>query len=49
MGTACASESDSTPLRLRLRVLAVQGYLTYKKMHPLRPYRRPMPRVLGGS
>ena len=32
----------------------VQGYLTYKKMHFPRtlgmgPYRRPMPRVLGGS
>ena len=27
----------------------VQGYLTYKKMHPLGHHRRPMPRVLGGS
>ena len=26
----------------------VQGYLTYKKMQPLGPYRRPMPKVLGG-
>ena len=26
----------------------VQGYLTYKKT-PLGPYRRPIPRVLGGS
>jgi len=27
----------------------LQGYLTYKKMHPLGPYRRPVPGVLGGS
>ena len=27
----------------------VQGYLTYTKIHPLGPYRRPMSRVLGGS
>ena len=27
----------------------VQGYLTDKQTHPLGPYRRPMPRVLGGS
>ena len=25
-----------------------QGYLTYKKTHPLGPYRKPMPRVTGG-
>jgi len=24
-------------------------YLTHKQMHPLGPYHRPMPRVLGGS
>ena len=28
---------------------SVQGYLLYKKTHPLGPYRRPMPRALGGS
>ena len=28
---------------------ALQGYLAYKKSHPLGPYRRPMPRVLGWS
>ena len=28
---------------------AVQGYLFYKKKNPIGPYRRPMPRVLGGS
>ena len=27
----------------------VQGYLAYKKTHPLGPYCRPMPRVLGKS
>ena len=27
----------------------LQGYLAYKKMHPLGPYRRPRPRVIGGS
>ena len=26
----------------------LQGYLTYKKCSPLGPYRRPVPRVLGG-
>ena len=29
-------------------VWGLQGYLTYKKT-PLGPYRRPMPRVVGGS
>jgi hypothetical protein len=28
---------------------AVQGYLAHKNPPPLRTYRRPMPRVLGGS
>ena len=27
----------------------VQGYLAHKKRTSLGPYRRPMPRVLGGS
>ena len=28
----------------------IRHYLTYKKLHPpLGPYRRPLPRVLGGS
>ena len=27
----------------------LQGYLTCKKTHPVGPYRRPMPEVLGGS
>jgi len=27
----------------------VQGYLAHKTPPPLGPYRRPMPRVLGGS
>ena len=27
----------------------LQGYLTYKKCTPLGPYRRRMPRVIGGS
>ena len=30
-------------------VKRVQGYLACKKTPPLGPYRRPMPRVLGGS
>ena len=29
-------------------VQSVEGYLTYKETHPLGPYRRPMPSVLGG-
>ena len=28
---------------------SLQGYLTHKKRTPLGPYRRPMPKVLGGS
>ena len=28
--------------------LDIQGYLAHKKTHPLGPYRRPMPSVLGG-
>ena len=27
----------------------IQGYLTYEETHPLGLYRRPTPRVLGGS
>ena len=27
----------------------VEGYLAHKKTHPLGPYRRTMPRVIGGS
>ena len=27
----------------------LQGYLAYTTPHPAGPYRRPMPRVLGGS
>ena len=27
----------------------IEGYLTDKKCTPIRPYRRPMPRVVGGS
>jgi hypothetical protein len=30
-------------------LLSLQGYLTQKETPPLGPYRRPMPRVLGGS
>jgi hypothetical protein len=30
-------------------IKALQGYLTYKNPPPLGPYRRPMPKVLGGS
>ena len=28
---------------------SLQGYLTYKKMNPLGPYRRPVSRVLRDS
>ena len=49
------SRPDSS-LGFRLKALRIfpvlnplQGYLTYKKTHPLGPHRRPTPRVLGGS
>jgi hypothetical protein len=45
--------SASTKLALNHRRLhhfsCPQGYLTYKKSTTLGPYRRPIPRVLGGS
>ena len=44
-----AETTEGRGVRL-FRKWRVQGYLTYKKKHPpLGPYRRPMPRVLGGS
>ena len=39
-------------IALKLRACTggtLQGYLAHKKRTPLGPYRRPMPRVLGGS
>jgi len=42
-------ESGSNVIPSRARP-GLQGYLAYKKAPPpLGPYRRPMPRVLGGS
>ena len=42
-------EEKKKPPAIRPTPYALEGYLTHKKMHFLEPYRRPMPRVLGGS
>ena len=41
--------SDLSRPRAPKRTAPLQEYLTYKKRTPVGPYRRPMPRVLGGS
>ena len=41
--------SGPTPRPIPIAYFPFQGYLAYKKTHPLGPYRRPMSRVLEES